>query len=206
MLRRGIRKLSSFLCYRTVRRFWSLRLPAPPASGKSPPVHIELFTAQTPPPMEDLIVVKGKQLDWPKRLMSGDLCFLAYVGGEPVSYLWTCMGQWRVKDEDPPRRLPESAAFLYDAITRSEWRRRGIYAALLQRAAQDLAALGIQELLMLVDDRNTAAQRSPRALGFHPSSSVIQISRILKLVTFRRGCLHSSSGRPVEPLVSNEVS
>ena len=85
------------------------------------------------------------------RLTAGyDRCYAALVRGHLAAYIWLASGsieaehnRGRTAASGVAISFPADAVFVYKAYTRSEFRGRRLYAALLQGAMQELAAESI---------------------------------------------------------------
>jgi hypothetical protein len=124
--------------------------------------------------------------DWERRWSRGHVCYLAIAGGKPVAHLWIAFDGWRAVDAEDAHPLPESAVFLYDAVTMAAWRGKSVYPSLICAAARDLAGSGYSALYLLADDRNAAARRAACKVGVEFTDKTVQTYRVLKLVRIRR--------------------
>lgn len=181
-----LRKLKSFLFFSTTHRFVVLPVETVGESQARVSVTILRHDLNHPCSSETLYSIKGKTKDWMHRWQRGDLCYVAYQDTEPVAYSWICHGEWRLKDEDEGRPLPQGSAFLYDAITRERWRCQGVYQTLILRSVNDLISRGYENLYLSVNDHNLPAQRAPEKLGFRPTEHYIRLYRFFKVFNFRR--------------------
>jgi GNAT superfamily N-acetyltransferase len=98
------------------------------------------------------------------RWQRGHLWYVAYEDTEPIACLWICHAEWRLKDEDEGRSLPQRSAFVYDGITREEWRGQGVYQALISRSVEELISRGYENLYLMMSDRNLPAQHAAKKL------------------------------------------
>lgn len=155
------RELGSFLLRRSTERFGVLRLPERRRVSSDVPISIDCYSNEAGCPENDLLSVKGMNPDRNRRWSRRRVCYLARVRGTPVAYLWLAFDGWRAVDKEQAHSLPVSAAFLYDAVTVSDWRENNIYPALILEAASDLAGQGYKEVYLLADDRNLPALRPP---------------------------------------------
>jgi GNAT superfamily N-acetyltransferase len=92
----------------------------------------------------------------------------------------------RLKDEDEGRPLPPRSAFLYDALTREEWRGQGVYQALISRSVEELISRGYENLYLMMSDRNLPAQHAAKKLGFRPTEHYIRLYRFFTVLNFQR--------------------
>lgn len=108
------------------------------------------------------------------RLAGGrDRCYAALLRGRLAAYIWLASGsieaehnRGRTAASGVPISFPPDAAFVYKAFTRTEFRGRRLYAALLAGAMQELACEGISRLISTADWTNEAAVTACRRLGF----------------------------------------
>ncbi len=108
------------------------------------------------------------------RLAAGrDRCYAALLRGRLAAYIWLATGsieaehnRGRTAASGVPISFPADAVFVYKAFTRSEFRGRRLYAALLAGAMQELASEGVARLITTADWTNDAAVAACRRLGF----------------------------------------
>jgi len=181
-----LRKIKSFLFFSTTHRFVVLPLKTVRKSQARIFVTILRHDLDHACPSEILHRIKGKTKDWRNRWQRGDLCYVAYTDIEPIAYLWICHGEWRFRDEDEGSTLPARSVFIYDAITREEWRSNGVIKALLSRSATDLKLRGYDYLYGIVSERNIPSQRAFARLGFRCTGGYIRLYRFFKVFNFRR--------------------
>lgn len=103
------------------------------------PIEVERYSDKCRCSHEALVSVKGESANWERRWSRGHVCYLAAAGGKPVAYLWIAFDGWRAVDAEDAHPLPESAVFLYDAVTMAAWRGKSIYPNLICAAAMDRA-------------------------------------------------------------------
>jgi len=188
------RRLQSLLYFCEVHPFFELRLATAPRLQARIPIDMVRHDRACECPPEVLRRIKGKTKDWRSRWKRGDVCYVAYAGGEPAAYIWICRGQWRLQDEDEGRPLPPKSAFLYDALTREPWRGNGVYQALITRAVDELISGGYKALYLSVNDRNRPACRAPEKAGFLRTEHHICLYRLLKVFHFRHDAVSLGDG------------
>lgn len=180
-----IRKMKSFVLLSTTHRFVMLPLKKARRSQARISAVILCHDLDHACPSEVLYRIKGEAKDWMRRWQRGDLCYVAYSNAEPIAYLWICHGEWRLKDEDEGRALPQRSAFLYDAITRERWRNQGVYQALISRSVDELISRDYESLYLIVNDRDLPARRVPEKVGFQYAEHYIYLYRCLRVLDFR---------------------
>jgi ribosomal protein S18 acetylase RimI-like enzyme len=111
---------------------------------------------------------------------------VAFAVAKFEARIWICHGEWRLKDEDEGRSLPQRSAFLYDAKTREKWRGNRIYQALTSKAVDELILQDYRSLYLMVNDHDSAAQRAPERLGFRPVEQYVRLYCFLRVFRFRR--------------------
>lgn len=108
------------------------------------------------------------------RLAAGhDRCYAAIIRGRLAAYIWLATGsieaehnRGRTAASGVPISFPPDAVFVYKAFTRTEFRGRRLYAALLAGAMQELASEGIARMITTADWTNEPAAAACRRLGF----------------------------------------
>jgi hypothetical protein len=108
------------------------------------------------------------------RLASGrDRCYAALLRGRLAAYIWLATGsieaehnRGRTAASGVPISFPANSVFVYKAYTRSEYRGRRLYAALLAGAMRELTSEGVTRLITTADWTNDAAVAACRRLGF----------------------------------------
>jgi len=180
-----LKKLKNAFSFVTVQRFFVLQLETIQEAGPKIPITVLRYDIVQKCPRETLRKIKGETKDWVRRWLRGDICYVACADKEPVAHVWICHGEWRLKDKDEGRPLPQRCAFLYDARTREQWRGNRVYQTLISRSASDLLTRGYESLYLLVSDLDFAAQHAPEKIGFQRTEHCIVFYRFLKLFKFR---------------------
>ena len=188
------RRIKTFVLFTTTNRFVVLPLKTVHKSQARIPITILRYDLDHRCSSEILHRIKGKTKDWMHRWQRGDLCYVAFMDTEPIGHIWICDGEWRLKDEDEGRSLPQRSVFLYDALTCEKWRGNGVYQALISMSVTDLISKGYKNLYMLVDDRNLPAQHAPEKLGFRRTEHYIRLYRCLKVFNYRRDVVSLMNG------------
>ena len=107
------------------------------------------------------------------RVRSGrDFCYAALCRGELVSYCWLAMDSIEPNHNRGARHesgvgmsFSENAAFIYKGFTRSDYRGRGIYPALMQRVCVAMRNKGIRYILSTTEWTNLSALRGCQRSG-----------------------------------------
>lgn len=185
----------SLLHYRQQSDFWALTAERYRPVPVNLPVRVERYDATRVAPNEDLNLIKGKARGWFQRFAWGHWCMVAYLGGEPVSYLWVSPGEWRLVDADAPGRLPSDEAFYYDAYTRLTHRGNGAFFSLLHEAVQATFAGGVTRAWGLIETTNEASRRVFSRIGFEKTPYWVRLDRYLKVVRRRRVAPPPAVGR-----------
>lgn len=115
------------------------------------------------------------------RLGSGERILVAVAGGEVIGF--ASLGAGRDEDSVPGRTGEVYALYLAP----EHWH-RGIGARLLQRALEELAALGYGEAVLWVLAANAPARRFYEAMGFTLDGTAkgIEIGTPLEEIRYRR--------------------
>lgn len=180
-----VRKLNSFLFYPTRYRFLTLALKTVADPPEKLPTSISRYDASHECSGETLHVIRGRTLNWKRRWRRGDRCYVACVDRTPIAYIWICLSEWRLRDADKGHPLRPRTAFLYDALTRKQWRGQGVYRNLVSACVQDLAAEGYESLCAFVSVQNPPALRALEMLGFQVTDSDVREYRLFKVLRFK---------------------
>lgn len=110
------------------------------------------------------------------RLAAGhDRCWGAWCGGRLAGYSWYATGS--IEPEHAAGialGLPHDMAYMYKALTRSEFRGRGLYGRAIAGALRELEAEGITRLVALVDWTNLDSLAGCRKLGFRSLGRLVR--------------------------------
>jgi hypothetical protein len=135
--------VGSFLLRRETMRFAVLRLSDLRPVRSPVPIGVERYSDECRCSQEVPVSIKGRSVYCERRWSRGHVCDVAIAGGKPVAYLWLAFDGWRAIDgEDAHPLLPESAAFLHNAVTMAAWRRKSLHPNLMCTAARDLGGSG----------------------------------------------------------------
>jgi GNAT superfamily N-acetyltransferase len=133
-----------------------------------------------------------------RRLRAGDSCHVARIDGRIVSSLWCTTREIAIGYLGYRARLAEGQAFLYDAYTVPEQRRKGATRALTVAILARLREEGVREVFGAADPANragTAVSRSD-ANAIAVLVSVGLRRRFLLRLPVRRASPSGGSARP----------
>jgi ribosomal protein S18 acetylase RimI-like enzyme len=107
------------------------------------------------------------------RLAAGRRCCAAWVSGQPAAWGWVSYETEHVGELGLQLHLRAGEAYIWDCATVPEYRRRGLYAALLAHMARALLAEGVQTIWIGADYNNAPSQAGIGSAGF---SAVAEIA------------------------------
>lgn len=118
--------------------------------------------------INDIVRIQDKPDIFRERFILNHFCLLAYVGDEPVAYLWGQQGPMHLEQcygfEVP---IADNQVYYYDSHTRQEWRQKGLLRCLIQNIAQYGAGmLQKNELIAIIEINNKVSQKSHEKIGF----------------------------------------
>jgi CelD/BcsL family acetyltransferase involved in cellulose biosynthesis/ribosomal protein S18 acetylase RimI-like enzyme len=118
------------------------------------------------------------------RLASGQQAWCALVGGAPVSVVWAGAGPFSSRFRTPRRlRLGPRDAYIYYAFTLPEFRRRGLYSALLCLIKEEMQARGMDRVYAVAWHRNLPSIHAMTRAGLEPFATIVVI-RLLSRFEF----------------------
>ncbi len=139
-------------------------------------------------------------LSFAGRMSSGrDLCCAALLDDQLAGYIWLALGSLEAEQNRGRSTrsgvavsFPRSAAFVYKAFVRSEFRGRHLYPACLAHGLEGLKPRGVSQLLTTAEWNNRAALAACRQLGFHDVGTILRVAcgPISFTVTPARARLH----------------
>lgn len=117
-----------------------------------------------------------------RRLVRGEAeLWIARNGGIAVASVWAFRGRTPVLAAPGGwLRLPAGHACLQDAVTAPPYRGQRIAADLWMRVAENLAADGVQTVLLQIGEDNRAAVRAAEKAGFRPLATMVLQRRWLR--------------------------
>jgi len=128
--------------------------------------------------------VNGLSRSLADRLVAGqDLCYAATAGDKMACYAWLALGSieathnsGRTPSSGVAASFPPTAAFVYKAFTRPEFRGHRLYAAVLARVLAELSSRGITHLITTAEWNNLSALSAAQHLGFQDLGSITRIA------------------------------
>lgn len=105
------------------------------------------------------------------RLASGHHAYVARVAGEPAAFGWVATSEARVGELDATLRLPEGHRYLWNFVTLSPFRGRGIYPRLLDAILRAESAHAEWNWIMYAPENHASASGIAKA-GFTPVAQV----------------------------------
>jgi hypothetical protein len=98
------------------------------------------------------------------RLAADNDIFVAFVADEPAGYGWLARRSGGIDELDYSFDLPAGDGYLWDFVTLSAWRGRGVYPHLLQAIVRHEPA--IERFWIGYEARNLASARGIQKAGF----------------------------------------
>jgi ribosomal protein S18 acetylase RimI-like enzyme len=121
---------------------------------------------------KDISSIQDKAAIFVARLQMNHFCFLAYLDGEPVGYLWgqseTVHIEGRFGFEIP---IQSHQVFYYDSYTLPQCRNMGVGRALIQDSIEYFKNnLNKSELIAIIETSNLLSQKAYERMGFFKES------------------------------------
>jgi GNAT superfamily N-acetyltransferase len=107
-----------------------------------------------------------------ERFARGDRVCVLVSGGRLEGYAWFHSTAYEEPEVRTRFRMQPGEIWLYDAMVAPERRGEGLYPQLLAGAARRLALLGVQRVLIFVDERNRNSLRAHVAGGAKPIARI----------------------------------
>jgi GNAT superfamily N-acetyltransferase len=118
--------------------------------------------------------VQDKEDLFAARFRRGDVCVVATVGGEGVGYVWAQHGGVHREERFGfPVPVGPHQIYYYDLFVRNEYRRGGLFRALLHRLEVHARDVGATELCAIVEWQNKRSIQVHRRFGMLPRSTHI---------------------------------
>jgi GNAT superfamily N-acetyltransferase len=114
-------------------------------------------------------MVSGDAAELARRFAAGSRCFVARVEGALAAWGWVSFGAEQIGELERSLRLRPGEAYCWDCGTRQDYRRRGIYTALLGHIATTLRGEGAARLWIGASRSNRPSVRGFAAAGFQPA-------------------------------------
>ena len=122
------------------------------------------------------------------RFKDNRRCFAAWRGDEIASYCWISMQQEYVGEMESVLDIHAGEGYIWGCATRPQYRRKGLYTALLSFMLQSLAAQGRNRIWIGADLENTPSLRAFDTVGFLPAAA-FTFFRIWRIYGFITGAL-----------------
>jgi ribosomal protein S18 acetylase RimI-like enzyme len=97
-------------------------------------------------------------------------CFVARREGQIASYCWISLGQEYVGEMERVLELLPGEAYIWNCATLPDYRRNGIYTALLGHIMTRLSEDGLQRVWIGADLENEPSHRAFASAGFRPAA------------------------------------
>lgn len=153
---------------------WALDLKGdrlPPAVAPQIPVAFEELDQAAAGPLAEAMGLDSQDRVL-QRLESGRRCFALREGERVVSYCWISQGAEWIGEMQLDFRMPPGGVYIWDCRTRPDYRRQGLYAALLNRMIHSLQQDGKSQVWIGSNLENRPSIKGFARAGFHP---VIQV-------------------------------
>lgn len=148
------------------------------------PVASRAATFSEAPPEAAAAIAEAMALGEPsevgRRFAAGSRCFVAHVAGEIVAYGWVSRGMERIGELERSLRMRPDEAYIWDCATIPQFRRQGLYTALLGYIAAMLRDEGMRRLWIGTSLQNRPSLRGMANAGFQPVLKVLYF-RLLKI-------------------------
>ncbi|MBR9975067.1 MAG: hypothetical protein KFF77_05765 [Bacteroidetes bacterium] len=127
-----------------------------------------------------------------KRFQDGGRAMIGEIGGTVVFTAWLACSALRIDELRCTWRLPDGCAVVYDVVTESAWRGRGIYPEALRRIGTALAKEGKRHFWIYAEADNASSRSGIKKAGFEQAGRVNAC--IVVGVAFRSGDLDRIPG------------
>ena len=152
-----------------------LRGPLTPYTARAP-IRIEIATDEAL--LRRVAALKDNPEDdsdlYVRRAERGQLCFVAWVGDEPVGINWLAFGE--ELDEDRVVRMADDEVYGLDAFTVPEWRGHAIHTALLARMLEYAKEAGYRTAYTQVSATTRRSRKTHERLNWTVSGRVLHIT------------------------------
>lgn len=140
----------------------------------------DILSASTPEKHADLLGYHPVRTV-EQRFERGEDCYVAYVHDKVVAYGWVSYREAEIGEVNKRMVVKPREAYLYDFVTRLEFRGQNLYPALLGRILKDLEARHYRRVYIFVLHENAASRRGVSKAGFRQ----FQIVTCLRILGFR---------------------
>ncbi|HJS30065.1 MAG TPA: GNAT family N-acetyltransferase [Anaerolineales bacterium] len=133
------------------------------------------------------------------RFEGGVRCFVARVGGQLAAYGWASTRAEWIGEMDRDFRIPPGEVYVWDCLTRPEYRRNRLYSALLADMAGRFQREGARRVWIGSNAENRPSIRGFVTAGFQPVAEVILL-RLISLRALRVKPMATSGRGLAEPI------
>ncbi len=133
-----------------------------------------------------------------RRLAAGRRAYVVCAEGSVVAYGWVSFGDEQIAELERTIRVGPGEAYVWDCATLPAWRGRGLYPALLQAVARDLAAEGVGWVWVAAKADNAASLRGFVKAGYRRIARI----RYARLLIWRRLAVLGDPDAPAPQLAS----
>ncbi len=120
----------------------------------------------------------GVQAEVLRRIDAGKRCYVARAGDQIAAYGWVSLLEEHIGEFNLRVRLVPGEAYIWDCFTVPEYRRFGLYSALLIHILHELQSDGLCRAWIGADLDNLPSQRGIARAGFHPVADML-MDRVL---------------------------
>jgi ribosomal protein S18 acetylase RimI-like enzyme len=148
---------------------WAIELDSRPAQPLSPHVAIT-FGEVGPASLAPLVAAMG-QSDASvvqRRFNAGRRCFAASVEAQIVAYGWVSRGEECIGELERAFRMRAGETYIWDCATLRQFRRQGLYVALLRHIVASLRVEGVRRIWIGASLQNHPSIRGFASAGFRP--------------------------------------
>jgi ribosomal protein S18 acetylase RimI-like enzyme len=108
-----------------------------------------------------------------RRLEAGKRCFSAQIDGRLASYCWVSRSAECIGEIEHEIHFEPDEAYIWDCMTLPEFRRRGLYTALLNHMAGEIRRDGVRWLWIGSSVNNYASMRGFLKAGYQPVADLV---------------------------------
>ncbi|MBI3091572.1 MAG: GNAT family N-acetyltransferase [Candidatus Tectomicrobia bacterium] len=140
----------------------------------------DILSAATPEKHADLLgYLAARTVE--QRFERGEDCYVAHVHDKVAAYGWVSYREAEIGELNKTMVVKPREAYLYDFVTRPEFRGQNFYPALLGRILKDLERRRYRRVYIFVLRENAASRRGVSKAGFRQ----FQVVTCLKILGFR---------------------
>lgn len=147
----------------------------------TPRVHAE-FRRVTPDLMPALSAISGRDAsaEFRQRFEMGRHCYGAWAEGQPVAFGWVSYSDEQIGELNLRIKLLPGEVYIWDCTTAPDFRRNGLYSALLSYIIGELRTQQICRAWIGADLDNVASQKGIARAGFHHVANLV-IERVVAM-------------------------